>query len=361
MKDEGRKTQDRRPLAVVWDAVGNVTWGMRGWDEYPPLIQAQFLREDPTGRARIQTIETFLAPHAVVVHKVSNADELDACIAEADFLITHKVNVPSEVLRKGKRLRLVQHLGLDYRGIPLDAIAELGVPLAAVPMVNYLAVAEHSWALILNHLKRLPQTRPYMQRREYVDRWGLFPPGLQLARDCTLGLLGFGEIARPMARIAKAFDMRVIFWDIARFPEIEQAYGVEWLPWDEVFKQADILSVHLALNDQTHKIIGEREIGLMKPTAFFVNTARGRLVDQPALVRALQERRLGGAGLDVFYEEPLPVDDPLHALHEDLSYHVTLTPHDAWQSVWTHVRDSQAIWGNVKRVLNGEPIAFRVA
>jgi phosphoglycerate dehydrogenase-like enzyme len=346
---------------VVWDAVGNVTWGMRAWDDYGEVQQRQFLAEDPNGLSRIKTIDEFLAPHAVAVTHVKSAEELEGVIAGADFLIAHKVMVPSAVLRRGKRLRLVQHLGLDDRGIPRDAVAELGVPIAATPMVNYIAVAEHSWALILNHLKRLPQTRPYMHNREYASRWGLFPEGLQLARDCTLGLLGFGEIARPMARIAKAFDMRVIFWDIARFPDLERQYGVEYMPWEDVFKQADVLSVHLALNDHTHMIIGAREIELMKPTAFFVNTARGKLVDQPALVAALQERRLGGAGLDVFYEEPLPTDDPLHALHDDLSHHVTLTPHDAWLSVWTHVRDSQVLWQNVKNVLEGRPVAFLVS
>jgi D-3-phosphoglycerate dehydrogenase len=345
---------------VVWDAVGNVTWGMRGWDEYGEVTKRQFLAEDPHGLSRIKTIAEFLAPHKSTVQRVQSAEELDAVIADAEFFIAHKVAVPSDVLRKGKSLRLVQHLGLDYRGIPLDAISALGVPLAATPMVNYFAVAEHSWALILNHLKRLPQTRAYMQKREYAGQWGLFPPGLQLACDCTLGLLGFGEIARPMARIAKAFDMRVIFWDIVRFPGLEESYGVEWVSWEEVFKQSDILSVHLALNEHTKEIIGEKEIGWMKPTAFFVNTARGKLMDQPALVTALRERRLGGAGLDVFYEEPLPVDDLLHALHEDLSHHVTLTPHDAWQSVWTHVRDSQALWQNVKNVLDGEPVNFLV-
>lgn len=345
---------------VVWDAVGNITWGMRGWDEYPESMHRQFLHEDPAGRDRIQTIDAYLAPHQVNVTHVKSAEELDGIIADADFLIAHKVMVPGQIMRKGKHLKLVQHMGLDYRGIPVDAVGELNIPLAVTPMVNYLAVAEHSWALILNHLKRLPQTRPIMQSREYLNHWGIYPPGLQMVRDCTLGLLGFGEIARPMARIAKAFDMRVIFWDITRFPDHEADYGVEYVSWDEIFKQSDVLSVHLALNDKTHKIIGKKEIDSMKPTAFFVNTARGKLVDQPALVDALFERRLGGAGLDVFYEEPLPADDPIHQLHDDLSSHVTLTPHDAWQSVWTHIRDSQVLWRNVKQVLEGGALEFQV-
>jgi len=345
---------------VIWDAVGNITWGMRGWDEYSDRNKRQFLAEDPAGQGRIQTIAEFLAPHAVRVTHVKDAYELRTAIASADVLLAHKVMIPPDVLRQGHRLKLIEHLGLDYRGIPMDVARELSVPVAATPMVNYFAVAEHSWALILNHLKRLPETRPYIQSRAYADRWGLFPPGLQLACDCTLGLLGFGEIARPMAKIARAFNMHVIFWDIARFPELERAYEVEWVPWDEIFRQADVLSVHLALNDQTHKIIGQREIDAMKPTALFINTARGQLVDQPALVKALGEGRLGGAGLDVFYEEPLPADDPLHALHDDLSAHVTLTPHDAWQSVWTHVRDSQMLWRNIRNLLEGKEVTHQV-
>jgi len=154
--------------------------------------------------------------------------------------------------------------------------------------------------------------------------------------------------------------MKVRYWDIVRFPDLEKSMDVEYVDWDELWSGSDIVSVQLALNEQTHKIIGAREIGMMKPTALFVNTARGKLVDQPALVEALQARRIGGAGLDVMYEEPLPADDPLHALHEDLSYNVALTSHSAWQGSWTHVRDSLGIWLNVLYALRGEPIKYRV-
>jgi phosphoglycerate dehydrogenase-like enzyme len=114
------------------------------------------------------------------------------------------------------------------------------------------------------------------------------------------------------------------------------------------------------LNDQTIGIIGAREIGLMKASALFINTARGKLVDQPALTRAVAGGRIGGVALDVFAEEPLPYDVPILALHDQPGDRVTLTPHCAWQSPWTWVRDSRELWENVLRSLNGEAIRFLV-
>ena len=344
---------------VVWDSVGNVMLGVRPWDTWSPRIHAQLLAEDPDAISHAPSLDQLLADFDTHVLQVGSVEELDACIADADFLITHKVTVPPEILRKGRRLRLVQHLGQDYRGVPLDAARELGVPVAATPLVNYLAVAEHVWALILNHLKRLPAQRVHVQERAYRDSWGTFPD-LKLVRDCTLGLLGFGEIARTVARVARAFDMPVIYWDIIRFPELETYYGVTFAPWDDIFRRADVVSVQLALNSQTQGIVGAREIGLMKPSALFVNTARGKLVDQAALTAALAEQRIGGAAIDAFAEEPLPEDDPLHALHDDAEGRVTLTPHCAWQSPWTWIRDSLEIWWNVTRVLRGEPVQHLV-
>ncbi len=340
---------------VVWDHVGNVTWGVRPWEEWDPRQQAQLLAENPDAIAHAPSLTQLFANYTTRIIHTNSAEELDACIAEADFLITHKVTVPADILRKGRRLRLVQHLGHDYRGVPIDVARELSVPVAATPLVNYLAVAEHVWALILNHLKRLPAQRTHMRERAYHETWGTFP-NLRLARDCTLGLLGFGEIARPIAQVARAFDMPVIYWDITRFPDLEAKYGVTYAAWDDVFRRADVLTVQLALNAQTTGIIGAREIGLLKPDALFVNTARGKLVDQAALVAALRERRIGGAALDVFFDEPLPDDDPLHQLHEAPDLSITITPHTAWQSPWTWVRDSLEIWWNVLHVLRGEPI-----
>ena len=368
---------------VVWDNIGNSLLGVRPWASWSPMIQEWLLAEDPAGAAHAPSFGDLFADYDVdlrwflanmtgpgifgtlvedfsfAVRPLNDPGDLAPEIEDADYVVIHKERLPADVLRRARRLKLLQHLGQDYRGVPLATARELGIPVAATPLVNYLAVAEHVWAFILNHFKRLPALRVHMQGRAYGDRWNMFP-NLKLVRDHTLGLLGFGEIARPIARVARAFDMPTIYWDIARFPELEEEYGVTYVEWDEIFRRADVLSVQLALNEQTEGIVGEREIGLMKPDALFVNTARGKLVDQAALTRALAEGRLGGAALDVFAEEPLPPDDPLHDLHERLDANVTITPHLAWQSPWTWVRDSHEIWQNVLRSLRGEPIQHLV-
>ena len=362
---------------VVWDNIGNTLLGVRPWDSWSPDVQRWLLAEDARGAERAPSLAEMLPGQPIElrwflkhleapgifgslqddfrdgVRQLNDPAELAAELVDADFLVLHKETLPAEALRGATRLKLIQHLGQDYRGVPLATAREMGIPVAATPLVNYLAVAEHVWAFILNHFKRLPQLREHMHDRRYLDAWNAFP-GLLLARDHTLGLLGFGEIARPIARIARAFDMPVIYWDVTRFPDLEERLGVEYVEWEEIFRRADVLSVQLALNERTEGIIGAREIGWLKPTALFINTARGKLVDQPALTAALVDGKLGGAALDVFFEEPLPANDPLHALHDRLDAHVTITPHLAWQSPWTWIRDSQELWLNVQRVLGGE-------
>jgi phosphoglycerate dehydrogenase-like enzyme len=353
--------KDERIKIVVWDRVGNVMWGVRPWDEWSLRAQSFLLAEEPAGRAHAPSFAELFHDYNIHLRHVASAEELAAEIGDATFLVVHKNNVPPEVLRRGERLRLIQHLGWDYRGIPIQTAKEMSVPVAATPLVNYLAVAEHVWALMLNLLKRLPDQRRTMEERAYfAEDWGMVA-GVRLVRGLTLGLVGFGEIARPLARMAEVFGMNCLYWDIVRFPELEAPFKARYVEWDELFRQADVVSVQLALNEQTENMIGAHEFGLMKRDALFINTARGKLVNHPALVEALRAKRIGGAGLDVFYEEPLPADDPLHDLHGDALYNVTLTPHTAWQGHWTHIHDSLEIWHNVLRVLRDEPIQHRVA
>jgi phosphoglycerate dehydrogenase-like enzyme len=346
---------------AVWDNIGNVLLGVRLRKQTDNSWQKLLTQDDPAAVESAPLFEELFADYEVKLHEVKTLAELDAVIADLDYLVVHKERLPAEVLAKGKKLRLVQHLGEDYRGVPVETARAMGIPVCATPLINYIAVAEHCWALLLNHYKQMQQQRTQVEKRLYQQRgWGATVPNVRIVQDYTLGLLGFGEIARPMARYAHAFEMKSIYWDVVRFPELEAQYHIQYVEWDELFRRSDVLSVHIPIKPETEKIIGAREIGLMKSDAFFINTARGKLVDQAALVDALKNHRLGGAGLDVMYEEPLPADDPLHALHEDLSYNVTLTSHSAWQGAWTWVRDSLNIWNNVLHHLRGEPLSYVV-
>lgn len=374
---------ENRVKVVVWDSIGNTVLGVRPWESWEPAVQETLLRENPAAREVALTLRDLLPGHDLDLIWFNSADapyapfgqlyadyegslrftrdvaEIVREIEDADYLIVHKERLPAEAIANARNLKLIQHLGQDARGIPLDAARAKSIPVAATPLVNYITVAEQVWAYILTWAKRLPSLRAHMASRAYVDSWHGFP-GTKYVGDLTLGLLGMGEIARPIARVAQAFGMTVQYWDIERFPELEAAYGMRFVEWDNLFANSDVVSVQLALNPQTQGIIGEREFALMKPDALFINTGRGLLVDQAAMTEALTSGTLGAVALDVFEVEPLPPDDPLLTLHEGAAERVTLTPHNAWQSPWTWVRDSQEIWLNVRRSLEGEPVRWGI-
>ncbi len=369
---------------VVWDSIGNTLLGVRPWESWEPGIKAAMLAERPDAATDARSFWDILADYDVdltwfnsadspyaafgqlyadydgAIRFTQDADEVGAAVQDADFLVLHKHSLPGEYIESASNLKLIQHLGQDYRGVPMDAARSRSIPVAATPLVNYITVAEQCWAYILNWSKRLPSLQQQMASRAYVDQWGLFPDTHYLG-DLTLGLLGLGEIARPIARVAQAFDMPTLYWDIQRFPDLEERYNLTYVSWDDLFSQSDIVTTQLALNPQTEGLIGAREFGLMKPTALFMNTARGKLVDQSALTAALANGQIGAVALDVFAEEPLPTDDPLFDLFDPTSERLTLTPHNAWQNPWTWVRDSQELWFNVRRALGDEPIHHLVS
>lgn len=370
---------------VIWDNIGNTLLGMRPWNAWPASVQDRLRAEEAVTRTRVVTIADLFPDYEIdlvwlfdpvkaqrgfhglfgefgarLVH-TSEPDALERELADADFLIMHKETLPASALAQAHNIRLIQHLGLDHRGVPMEAARSRGIPVTATPLINYSAVAEHVWAMILTDLKRMFDQRHHMASHNYLTAWGAYHPGVQIVSDLTLGLVGLGEIARPVANIARAFNMRTIYWDIVRFPELEERLGVEYVKWEDLFRQSDVLSVQLALNDHTEGIIGAREFALMKPTALFVNTARGKLVDEEALADALDAREIRAAAIDAFNDEPLPTQSRLHALHDVHPQRVVLTPHSAAQGPWTWIRDSQELWFNVRRMLDGKPVKHLVS
>ena len=258
-----------RVKIVVWDSIGNTLLGVRPWASWAAPVRETLLRENPAAETVALPLRSLLADYNVDLTWFNSADapyapfgqlyadfegslrftcsveEIVSAIEDADFLVLHKERLPAEALARTSRLRLIQHLGQDYRGVPLAAARARGSPVAATPLVNYITVAEQVWSYILNWTKRLPALRTHMANRAYVDFWHGFPDTRYLG-DLTLGLLGMGEIARPIARVAHAFGMPIRYWDIQRFPDLEAAYGMEFVPWDTLFATADVLSVQLA-------------------------------------------------------------------------------------------------------------------
>jgi phosphoglycerate dehydrogenase-like enzyme len=182
-------------------------------------------------------------------------------------------------------------------------------------------------------------------------RNGGWPRGLvQQLFGKTLGTVGLGAIGSHLAKLARSIGMRVIAWTFHPSQERAQEHGVEFVSLDDLFTHADVVSIHVRLSDKTVNLIGKRQLGLMKPTAILVNTARGAIVDKDALVEVLTCRKIAGAGLDTFHEEPIPPHDPLLRLEN-----VILTPHSAGMTPETIEKGARMAVDNVINFLRGKP------
>jgi D-3-phosphoglycerate dehydrogenase len=258
-----------------------------------------------------------LAGHDVRTYltRPSGPAELIERIGESEIVINIRSTskFTAEVLEQCPALRLISIWGTGTDNVDLVAARARGVRVTNTPGVSAVAVAEHTLALIMAVAKRTVQV-------DQQVRQGQWPRAMVTElRGKTLGLVGVGAIGREVARLGAAIGMRVIGWTF--HPKDDD---LEWVDFDDVFRRSDVVSVHVRLSKDTSGLIRRAHLDLMKPGAIVINTARGGIVDEPDLVAALQSNRLGGAGLDVFEIEPLPLASPLRAMHN-----VVLTPHAA--------------------------------
>src|SRR5438132_9557755 len=202
------------------------------------------------------------------------------------------------------RLKMVANMAVGYNNIDADAATRLGIAVSNTPGVLSDTTADLAFALLMTTARRIPEAERYLRAGKY-EGWGpLLFCGAEVHHS-TLGLIGAGRIGKIVAKRARGFDMKVIYYDLHRMsPEEEAALHMTYLPLDDVLKQADFVSVHTPYMPSTHHLISERELGLMKPSAILINTARGPIIDEKALVKALQAGEIAGAGLDVFEHEP---------------------------------------------------------
>lgn len=276
---------------------------------------------------------------------------LDAAIETADVLVTGGSAIDQDVAARLGNVRFVLRPYVGYDDIDVDALTDQGILFANVPDAFIEEVANHTLALILAVNRRLSESDAFVKS----GRWGAGENNrtdvtpIRRTSTLTLGLVGFGNIAHLVVERARPLGFRLITADPYVSPEIAEAMGVEMLSLDDLMATADIVSVHCLLNRETRGLIDARRIGLMKPGAGFVNTARGPIVQEAALVAALQSGAIGGAGLDVFEVEPLPADSPLRSMRN-----VILTPHTGSYSVEGDYRHHLRTAELLRQVIGGQ-------
>jgi phosphoglycerate dehydrogenase-like enzyme len=281
--------------------------------------------------------------------EVRDGAALERRIGEADVLVVSGL-WRNDLLPRATRLRFIQSIGAGTDQFPREALAERGVRLASARGVNARAVAEHVMALILALSRRLPEARDNQAKRVWRGMIGDLDRREDELGGKTLIIVGLGQIGGRLAQLAKAFDMAVI--GIRRDPRAGRGHADAVHSMSELsalLPQADFVALTCPLTAETERLIDAGALGRMKPSAYLVNAARGRVVDQPALIEALARRQIMGAALDVTAEEPLPPDSPLWAMD-----HVLITPHTAGETRRYEDNVLAIMRENLERLWRGE-------
>jgi lactate dehydrogenase-like 2-hydroxyacid dehydrogenase len=281
-------------------------------------------------------------PRAALLERVRGVDGLLCCLTD---------RIDAEVMdAAGPGLKVISNFAVGLDNVDLEEAARRGIPVGHTPGVLTDATADLAFALLLAAARRLPEGERFIKE----GRWITWEPKLLLGRDvtsATLGIVGFGRIGRAVAQRAQAFRMRVLA--TSRSP-VQEAPGVTPVTLEQLLAGADFISLHAPLTPETRHLISDRTLSRVKPGAVLVNTARGGLVDQQALYRALRDGRLSAAALDVTDPEPLPADDPLLSLPNCL-----IVPHVGSATIATRDRMAEIAARNLIAGLTGQPLPHR--
>ena len=279
---------------AVLDDYQQVALQMTNWNILPAEVEVQVFRDHLTDQ-----------------------DALVARLKDCEIIMAmrERTPFPRSLLDRLPKLRLLTTTGMRNAAIDLQAAADCGVVVCGTGGVLY-PTAELTWGLILALLRYIPREDTATRAGHWQVSMGI---GLQ---GKTLGVIGLGNLGSQVATVGKAFQMPVIAWSQNLTAERAAQVGATLVSKDELLSRSDLVTIHLVLSQRTRGLLGARDLGLMKPTAYLVNTSRGPIVDEEALVEALQKRTIAGAALDVFDEEPLPLAHPLRRLE-----HTVITPH----------------------------------
>jgi lactate dehydrogenase-like 2-hydroxyacid dehydrogenase len=270
-------------------------------------------------------------------------DKLDGVVA----ILVGTQPINAEFLDKAPDLKLVARFGVGYDSVDVEECTQRGIMATHTPEVLSSGVADHTWAMILSYYKHISLAGSHTRKR-WAKREGSVPFGWD-TEGKTIGILGLGRIGLEVLKRSRGFPVKVIYHDVIRKQKLETEYDVEYVGFDELLKRSDILTIHVDLNPSSRGILGPEEFDKMKPTSLVVNTSRGPVINESALIDALRDGKIGGAALDVFETEPTPLDNPLLSMPN-----VLVTPHIASASWETRRKMAVRSTGNVLSYLKGE-------
>jgi D-3-phosphoglycerate dehydrogenase len=274
-------------------------------------------------------------------------EEIIALAQDADAVLNCYAKMTDRVIEQLKRCRIIARYGIGVDNVDLAAASRARILVTNVPDYCIDEVSDHALALLLALARRITVADGTVK----AGAWDVVAhAGIRRLRGQTMGLLGFGKIAKALGSKVQPLGMKVLVYDPYLEPALITRYGAEAVDLGRLLAEADAISIHVPLSPETRKIIGQRELAQMKPTAFLINTSRGGIVDEEALAVALTAKRLGGAALDVLSVEPPPADHPLRQ-----APNIILTPHLAFYSRESVIELQTKAAEEVARALKGEP------
>ncbi|MBG9567092.1 D-glycerate dehydrogenase [Brevibacillus agri] len=283
--------------------------------------------------------EDIPVPRAVLEEKIEEIDGLYCLLTE---------NIDETLLNRAKKLKVVSNMAVGYNNIDVDAASRKGIMVTNTPGVLTETTADLTFVLLMTTARRIVEASDFLRN----GNWKTWSPMLLTGQDvfgATIGIIGLGRIGESLAKRAKGFDMRVLYHNRSRKEEAEKTLGLEYVDFDTLLKESDFVCVMTPYTPETRNLIGERELSLMKSTAILINTARGGIVDEAALYKALKDGTIWAAGLDVFEEEPVKLNHPLLTLPN-----VVTLPHIGSASIKTRTLMAELAATNLIQAVTGQ-------
>jgi glyoxylate reductase len=279
-------------------------------------------------------------PKKVIIEKAAKADALATLLSD---------KIDAEVFDAAPNLKIVAQMAVGFDNIDVAEATKRGIYVTNTPGVLTETTADFAWALLMAVARRVAEADKYVRTGQWKVGWH---PMMMQGRDlygATLGIVGLGRIGCAIAKRAKSFDMNVLYYDVVRRPDFEKEYNIKFAEIDTIFKTADFITINTPLTKETHHLVDEKKLKTMKKTAYIINNARGPIVDEKALYKALKEGWIAGAALDVFEQEPTPMDNPLLKLDN-----VVVAPHISSASYETRSKMAEMVAENLIAFFEGK-------